>query len=154
MVKWSALSTLTMLNPRSLPLPICQNQCHLWRNHALPWGISPRVLTHKPAKPRAPPANRGVAARPPPAAPATPAVPAVPAAPANQNTESAPPRRRSPRLNPELGHAHAIKSQPPAHKASLCAYNAQQTAPRWPAHTRSPTTTMTPWIKRESTLFR
>ena len=49
MVKWSALSTLTMLNPRSSPLPICQNQCHLWRNHAHPWGISTRVsLTNLP----------------------------------------------------------------------------------------------------------
>ena len=71
-----------------------------------PLGYLPGVcFTHKPAKPRAPPANRGVAAQPPPVAPAVPA---------NQNTESAPPRRRSPRLNPELGHAHAIKSQPPA----------------------------------------
>ena len=43
-----------------------------------------------------------------------PAVPAVPAAPANKNPEPAPPRRHSPRLNLELGHAHAIKSQSPA----------------------------------------
>ena len=64
-------------------------------------------FTHKP------PVNRNEAARPPPAFPAVPAVPAVPVAPANQNPEPAPPRRRSPRLNPELGHAHAIKSQPP-----------------------------------------
>ena len=55
--------------------------------------------------------NRNVAARP---SPAVPAVPAVPGAPANKNPEPAPPRRRSPRLNPKLGHAHAIKSQPPA----------------------------------------
>ena len=73
-----------------------------------PLGYLPAGFTHKPAKPCAPPANRSVAARPPTA------VPAVPAAPANQNPEPAPPRRRSPRLNPELGHAHAIKSQPPA----------------------------------------
>ena len=79
-----------------------------------PLGYLPAGFTHKPAKPRAPPANRGVAARLPSDAPAAPAVPAVPAAPANQNAEPAPPRRRSPRLNPELGHAHAIKSQPPA----------------------------------------
>ena len=76
-----------------------------------PLGYLPAGFTHKPAKPHAPPANRSVAARPP---PATPAVPAVPATPANQNPERAPPRRRSPRLNPELGHAHTIKSQPPA----------------------------------------
>ena len=43
------------------------------------------------------------------------AVPAEPAAtPANQNPEPAPPRRRSPRLNPELGQAHAILSCPAA----------------------------------------
>ena len=58
--------------------------------------------------------NRNEATRPPPAVPAVPTVPAVPAAPANQNPEPAPPRWCSPRLNPELGHAHAIKSQPPA----------------------------------------
>ena len=79
-----------------------------------PLGHLPAGFTHKPAKPRVLLANRGVAAQPPPAAPAAPAVPAVPAAPANQNTEPTPPHRRSPRLNPELGHAHTIKSQPPA----------------------------------------
>ena len=73
-----------------------------------PLGYLPAGFTHKPAKPRAPPANHSVAARLPPAAPAVPAVPA------NQNTEPAPPRQCSPRLNPDLGHAHAIKSQPPA----------------------------------------
>ena len=46
-------------------------------------GYLPAGFTHKPAKPRASPANHGVAARPPPAAPAAPAVQAVPAAPAN-----------------------------------------------------------------------
>ena len=97
----------------------------------------PVGFTHKPAKPRAPPANRGVAARPP---------SAVPAVPANQNTEPAPHRRRSPRLNPELGHAHAIKSQPAS--LTLRLQPAQQTAPRWPAHTRSPSTTMTPWDRK------
>ena len=51
------------------------------------------------------------------ASPAVLAVPAVPppaAAPANQNLEPTPPRRRSPRLNPELDQAHTMKSQPPA----------------------------------------
>ena len=49
MVKWRVLSVLTMLNLQSLPLPICQNQYNLWRNHAHPWGISPRVsLTNLP----------------------------------------------------------------------------------------------------------
>ena len=54
-----------------------------------PLGYLPVGFTHKPCKPHAPPANRCVATRPP---PASPAVPAVPAAPANQNTEPAPPR--------------------------------------------------------------
>ena len=76
-----------------------------------PMGYLPAGFTHKPAKPRAPPVNRNVAARTLPAARADPAVPAVPA---NQNPEPAPPRRRSPRLNPELGHANTIKSRPPA----------------------------------------
>ena len=43
-----------------------------------------------------------------------PAVPLPAAEPANLNPEPAPPCRLSVRLNPELGHAHAIKSQPPA----------------------------------------
>ena len=76
----------------------------------------PTGFTHKAAKPCAPPVNRSVAARPPTAAPAAQAIPAVPATTANQNPEPAPPRWRSPRLNPELGHAHAIKSQPPAYQ--------------------------------------
>ena len=79
-----------------------------------PLGYFPAGFTYNPVKPRAPPANRGVAAQPPPATPAAPAIPAVPAAPANQNAEPASPRRRSPRLNSELGHAQAIKSQLPA----------------------------------------
>ena len=79
-----------------------------------PLGYLPAGFTHKPSKPRAPPVNRNEAAIPPPAVPAVPAAPLPTAAPANQNPEPAPPRRSSPRLNPELGHAHAIKSQPPA----------------------------------------
>ena len=85
-----------------------------------PLGYLSAGFTHKTSRPRAPPVNRNEAARPPPAVSAVPAVPAVPAAPlpaaapVNQNPEPAPPHRRSPRLNPELGHAHAIKSQPPA----------------------------------------
>ena len=75
-----------------------------------PLGYLPAGITHKPSKPRDPPVNRNEAAMP------LPAVPAVPAAPANQNPGPASPRRCSPRLNPELGHAHAIKSQPPAHQ--------------------------------------
>ena len=76
-----------------------------------PLGYLPAGFTHRPSEPRAPPVNHNEAAMPPPA------VPAVPAAiPANQNPEPAPPRWRSPRINPELGQAHAIRSQPPAHQ--------------------------------------
>ena len=101
-----------------------------------PLGYFPEGFTHKPAKPRAPPANRGVATRQPSAAPSSPAIPAVPAAPANQNTEPAPPRRRSPRLNPKLGHACAIKSQLPArqpHSApTTCTANCPEMARTYP----------------------
>ena len=79
-----------------------------------PLGYLPTGFTHKPSKPRAPPVNRNEAAMPTPAVPAVPAAPLPAGAPANQNPEPAPPRRHSPRLNPELGLAHAIKSQPPA----------------------------------------
>ena len=74
----------------------------------------PAGFTHKPSKPCAPPVNRNEAAMPPPAVPAVPATPPPAGTPANQNPEPAPPRRRSPRLNPELSQAHAIRSQPPA----------------------------------------
>ena len=80
----------------------------------LPLGYLPAGFTPKPSKPRAPPLNRNEAAMPPPAVPAVPATPLPATAPAIQNPEPAPPRWHSPRLNPELGHAHAIKSQPPA----------------------------------------
>ena len=81
-----------------------------------PLGYLPVGFTHKPSKPRAPPMNCNEAAMPPPAVPAVPVAPLPAAAPSDQNPETAPPRRRSLRLNPELGHAHAIKSQPPAHQ--------------------------------------
>ena len=79
-----------------------------------PLGYLPAGFTHKPSEPRAPPVNRNEAAMPPPAVPAIPAAPPPAAAPANQNPEPAQPRWRSPRLNPELGQAVAIRSQPPA----------------------------------------
>ena len=79
-----------------------------------PLGYLPAGFTHKPSKPRAPPVNRNEAAMPPQAIPAVPAAPLPNALPVNQNPEPAPPCRRSPRLSPELGHAHTIKSQPPA----------------------------------------
>ena len=50
----------------------------------------------------------------PPAAPAVPITRPPAEAPANQHPEPAPPRRRSPRLNPEQGQAHAILSRPAA----------------------------------------
>ena len=53
---------------------------------------------------------------PPTAAPAVPIVQPPAAAPANQHPEPAPPRRWSPRLNPEPGQAHAILSRPAAHQ--------------------------------------
>ena len=49
---------------------------------------------------------------PPPAVPAVPAAPPPAAAPANQNSEPAPPRRWSPKLNPEIGQDHNILSRP------------------------------------------
>ena len=76
-----------------------------------PLGYLPSGLAHRPAKPRAPPADSSVAPAPP-AAPAENAMPLPASAPANQQPEPAPPCRRSPRLNPMQGHAHAIKSLP------------------------------------------
>ena len=48
------------------------------------------------------------------AAPAVPVARSSLAAPANQHPEPAPSRRRSPRLHPEPGQAHAILSRPSA----------------------------------------
>ena len=79
-----------------------------------PLGYLSAGFTHRPSEPRAPPVNHNEAAMPPLAVPAVPAAPPPAAAPANQNPEPAPPRRRSPRLNPELGQAHAIFSRPSA----------------------------------------
>ena len=89
------------------PVPSVEEPCP-------PLRYLPTGFTHKPSKPCAPPVNRNKAAMPPPAVLAVPAAPLPVAAPADQNPEPVPPRWRSPRLNPELGHAHAIKSQPPA----------------------------------------
>ena len=79
-----------------------------------PLGYLPAGFIHRPSKSCAPPVNHNEAAMPPPADPAVPAAPPPAAAPANQHPEPAPPRRRSPRLNPELGQAHAILSRPAA----------------------------------------
>ena len=76
-----------------------------------PLGYLPAGLARRPAKFRAPPADSSVAPAPP-AAPAENAMPPPTSAPANPQPEPAPPRWRSPRLNPEQGHAHAIRSPP------------------------------------------
>ena len=84
-----------------------------------PLGYLPAGFAHRPAKPRSLPANSSVAPAPP-AAPVENAMAPPAPAPANQQPESAPLRRRSPRLNPVQGHAHAIKSPPvtPPHHSS------------------------------------
>ena len=85
-----------------------------------PLGYLPAGLARRPAKPRAPPADHSVA----PAPPATPAesnMPPPTTATTNQRPEPAPPRRRSPRLNPEQGHTRSIISPPatrPPHSAN------------------------------------
>ena len=115
-------------------------------------GYLPAGFTHRPSKPRALPVNHNEAAMPPPAVPAVPTAPPPAAAPANQNPEPAPPHRRSPRLNPELGQAHAILSSPAARQPHSSLNPSQRTAPRWPAPTLSPFPTTTPWDQKK-TLF-
>ena len=82
-----------------------------------PLGYLLAGLTRRPAKPHAPPADSSVAP-----APAENAMPPPAPVPANQRPETAPLRRRSPRLNPVPGHAHAIKSppEPQPHHSSKC----------------------------------
>ena len=79
-----------------------------------PLGYLPEGFAQKSPKPRAPPANPNEAPMAPSAAPAVPIARLPTAAPANQRPEPAPPRRRSTRLNPEQGQAHAILSRPAA----------------------------------------
>ena len=79
-----------------------------------PLGYLPAGLARKSTKPRAPPVAPSEAPMAPPAAPAVPIARSSPAAPANQRPEPAPPRRRSPRLHPEPGQAHAILGRPSA----------------------------------------
>ena len=85
-----------------------------------PLGYLPAGLARRPPKPRAPPAAHSVAPTPP-AVPAEHSMPPPATTPANQRPEPAPPRRRSPRLNPEQGQAHAIINRPatrPPHSAN------------------------------------
>ena len=74
----------------------------------------PAGFARKPTKPRAPPVAPNEAPMAPPAAPAVPIARPSPVAPANQHPEPAPPHRRSPRLHPEPGQAHAISGRPAA----------------------------------------
>ena len=85
-----------------------------------PLGYLPKGFARIPAKPRAPPADHSVAPAPP-AAPAENNMPPPATAPANQRPEPAPPRRWSPRLNLEQGHARNTISPPatrPPHSAN------------------------------------
>ena len=102
----------------------------------------PAGLARRPPKPRAPPADHSVAPAPT-AVPAEHNMPPPAAAPANQRPEPAPPRRRSPKVNPEQGQAHTILSPPAARPLTL------QTAPRWPAPILSPSSTMISWGQRQ-----
>ena len=77
-----------------------------------PLGYLPAGLARKSTKPCAPPVAPSEAPMAPPAAPTVPVARSSPAAPANQHPEPAPPRRRSPRLHPEPGEAHAILGRP------------------------------------------
>ena len=77
-----------------------------------PLGYLPAGLARKSTKPHVPPVTPSEAPMAPPAAPAVPMAISSPAAPANQCPEPAPPCRRSPRLQPEPGQAHAILGHP------------------------------------------
>ena len=99
--KFTAPDLLEPVSPTETPRP--------------PLGYLPVGLARRPAEPRALPADTSVAPAPPPAPPAAPAENAMPppaSIPANQQPEFAPPRWRSPRLNPVQGHVHAIKRSP------------------------------------------
>ena len=92
-----------------------------------PLGYLPASFARISTKPRAPPVAPNEVPMAPTAAPAVPIARSSPAAPANQHPEPTPPRRRSPRLHPEPGQAHAIlgcpatphpQSQPRPHTAN------------------------------------
>ena len=80
-----------------------------------PLGYLPAGFAHKPTKPPnlpAAPFEAPMAPITPPAAPKVPTNTPPPVAPAVPPPEPAPPCRRSPRLHPEQGQAHAILSRP------------------------------------------
>ena len=81
-----------------------------------PLGYLLAGLARKSTKPHTPPAEPSEASMAPPAAPEVPVDRSSPVVPANQHPDSAPPRRRSPRLHPEPGQAHAILGRPSAPK--------------------------------------
>ena len=101
-----------------------------------PIGYLPAGLARRPPKPRAPPVNHNEASMPHPAAPAVPIPQPPAAAPANQHPEPAPPRRRSPRFNPEPGQAHAILNRPAARQPhsppKSCTANRSEMARTYP----------------------
>ena len=129
MGSWSELSISTMRNRRSLLPPTFRNQCRLPKHPTLLLGIyrqaslslalllqqPPLLKTQHPLLlPRQPISSQHLLLllKTPCQEPAT--------APANQRPEPASRPRRSPRLNPEPGHARAIKSLPgnPPHHSS------------------------------------
>ena len=77
-----------------------------------PLGYLPVGLARRLPKSRAPPAHLSRTPMAPTAAPAAPPAGHPAEAPAHQRPEPAPPRRRSTRLNPGQGQAHAILSRP------------------------------------------
>ena len=77
-----------------------------------PLGYLPAGFARKSTKPHAPPVTPNEAPMAPPAAPAVPIARSSTAAPTNQHLEPALPHRRSPRLHPEPGQAHAILGHP------------------------------------------
>ena len=109
------------------PVPPAESPC-------LPLGYLPAGFAHKPTKPPnlpAAPVEASMAPITPPAAPEVPINNPPPVAPAVPPPEPVPPRRRSPRLHPEQGQAHAILSFPatrsptsqPQSKPRPCAVN-------------------------------
>ena len=77
-----------------------------------PLGYLPTSLAQKSTKPPTPPVAPSEAPMAPPAAPEVPVDRSSPVAPANRHPDPAPPCRRSPRLDPEPGQAHAILGHP------------------------------------------
>ena len=107
-MEWKELSTSITSNPQSSLHQIYQNSCRQSNSHAHRLDTSllaslinpPNPLTYLLPLLKLPTAPEVHITTPPPVAPAVPP------------TEPAPPCRRSPRLHPEQGQAHAILSRP------------------------------------------